>query len=101
MRLESLPLGVSFDLNMEGERYKLKRILLCGQVEPFEVVIERLFIGDVPVELEVVVKLELVSAVPLVGSSAWYALLQNSLDSVSLVNFRKPIFHLTYIPFVH
>ena len=63
MRLKTLPLRIALLLHVEGERDELKRILLCCQVKSLHVVIESLLVRDVPVELEVVVKLKLVGRV--------------------------------------
>lgn len=54
---------------MIGEWDILERILFGGEIVSFKVIVECFFVGDVPVELEVVVQLELVSAIDAVETS--------------------------------
>lgn len=63
MRLKPLPLRIALRLHVESERNELKRILLCRQVKSLQIVIKSLLIGDVPVELEMVVQFELIGTV--------------------------------------
>jgi hypothetical protein len=63
MRLKPLPLRIALGLHVERERNELERILLCRQVKSLQIVVESLLVSYIPVELEMVVQLELIGAV--------------------------------------